>query len=175
MNGGLVDSPRGLLLLLLRRRRTLPLAFSQGRFLPAPVIGHFHPPYCFSVAFLKPADFCASLNDSGLGIKKKIIIFWLHKEAIQDRGGAASPVPKAALQPRLMTMMGCSVEPADVKPERSGESRCIYHSCQAGHAVTSRRRAACPDRRGRTAASLTPPPTPTPETSRGGRVGGRVG
>lgn len=131
-----------------------------ARFLPAPVIGHFHPPYCFSVAFMKPADFCASLNDSGLGIKKKKRIFWLHKEAIQDRGGAASPVPKAALQPRLMTMMGCNVEPADVKPERSGESRCIYHSCQAGHAVTSRRRAACPDRRGRTAASLTPHPHP---------------
>lgn len=131
----------------------------QGRFLLAPVIGHFHPPYCFSVAFLKPADFCASLNDLGLGIKKKIIIiFWLHKEAIQDRGGAASAVPKAALQPRLMTMMGSNVEPADVKPERSGESRCIYHSCQAGHAVTSRRRAACPDRRGHTAASLTPRP-----------------
>lgn len=140
----------------------------QGRFLLAPVIGHFHPPYCFSVAFLKPADFCASLNDLGLGIQKKIIIFWLHKEAIQDRGGAASPVPKAALQPRLMTMMGSNVEPADVKPERSGESRCIYHSCQAGHAVTSRRRAACPDRRGRTAASLTPP-----RDLKRGRVGGR--
>lgn len=143
----------------------------QGRFLLAPVIGHFHPPYCFSVAFLKPADFCASLNDSGLGIKKKRI-FQLHKEAIQDRGGAASPVPKAALQPRLMTMMGCNVEPADVKPERSGESRCIYHSCQAGHAVTSRRRAACPDRRGRTAASLTPPPPPPRPQEGGGLEGG---
>lgn len=66
------------------RPRVTSFFFFQGCFLLTLVIGHFtRTPQridCFSVAFLKPVDFGMTWV---YGQKKKEIIFWLHKEAIQ--------------------------------------------------------------------------------------------
>lgn len=92
-------------------------------------------------------------------IKKRI--FKTHEKQIRScRNGAHIYTPSAhgSLQLPLPQRVddrgqgwarGC-------QPERSNESQCIYHHCQAGQFVRSPQWAAFLDQRGRSTASLTP-------------------